>query len=202
MTEWRKKRQTMRHYNQSAKVYDSQYYEEQEAKIKAALTELNLKKENLTLDTGCGTGLLFPHITEKVRLVVGVDISTRILKEAKKRVKEYANAAVIIADTDYAPFQNDTFDTIFAITLLQNTPKPHQTLKEMKRVTKQNATIIATGLRKTFSRKEFTQLLREAGLKINVLKLEENLKEYVATCTKPSKKTLKEQRQFCNSPEE
>jgi len=192
MTEWRKKRQTMRHYNQSAKVYDTLYCEEQEAKIKTALTELNLKKENLILDAGCGTGLLFPRITKKVKLVVGIDISTRILKEAKKRVKEYSNAAVITADTDYTPFPNDTFDTIFAITLLQNTPKPHQTLKEMKRVTKQNAPIVATGLKKAFSRKEFTQLLIEAGLKIKTLKLEENLKEYVATCTKPSKKTLKE----------
>jgi ubiquinone/menaquinone biosynthesis C-methylase UbiE len=191
MTEWKKKRQTMRHYNQSAAVYDAQYYEEQKAKIKAALAELNLKKQNLILDAGCGTGLLFPHVAEKVKLVVGVDISTRILKEAKKRMKKYSNTAIIIADTDYTPFPNDTFDAIFAITLLQNTPKPHQTLNEMERVTKQNATIVVTGLRKAFSRKEFTQLLREAGLKIKVLRLDENLKEYVAICAKRLKENLK-----------
>jgi len=181
----------MRHYNQSAKVYDAQYYEEQETKIKAALAELNLTKENLILDAGCGTGLLFPHIAEKVKLVVGVDISARILKEAKKRMKEYLNTAVIIADTDYTPFPNDTFDAAFAITLLQNTPKPHQTLNEMKRVTKQNTIIVVTGLRKTFSRKEFTRLLREAELKIKVLRLDENFKEYVAACTKRLKENLK-----------
>lgn len=202
MTEWKKKRQTMRHYNQSAKVYDIQYCEEQEAKIKTALTELNLTKENLILDAGCGTGLLFPRIAEKVKLVVGVDISARILKEAKKRMKEYSNTARVIADTDYMPFPNNIFDAVFAITLLQNIPKPHQTLNEMKRVTKQNAVIVVTGLKKAFSRKEFTQLLREGKLKIKVLKLDENRKEYIAICIKYLKKTLKEPRRFCNSPEE
>jgi len=203
MTEWRKKHQTMRHYDQSATVYDAQYYEEQEAKIKAALAELNLKKENLILDAGCGTGLLFPHVAERVKLVVGVDISVRILKEAKKRVKEYSNTAVIIADIDYTPFPNGTFDATFAITLLQNTPKPPQTLNEMKRVTKQNTTIVITGLKKAFSRKEFIRLLRETGLKIKVLRLDENLKEYVAICTKIlKKKTLKEPKRLCDSSEE
>jgi len=191
MAEWKKKRQTMRHYDQSAAVYDAQYYEEQEAKIKAALAGLSVTKENLILDAGCGTGLLFPHVAERGKLIVGVDISARILKEAEKRVKEYSNTAVIIGDADYTPFPNDTFDAVFAITLLQNMPKPLQTLNEMKRVTKQNATIVATGLKKTFSRKEFIQLLKEAGLKIKPLRLDENLKEYVATCTKRLKENLK-----------
>lgn len=192
----------MRHYNQSAAVYDAQYKEEQEAKIKATLTGFTLEKENIILDTGCGTGLLFPHVAERVKLVIGVDISASILKEAKKRVKEYSNTAVIRADTDFTPFPKETFDAVFAITLLQNTPKPHQTLNEMKRVTKQNAKIVATGLRKAFSQKEFVQLLRRVGLDVKAWRLDENLKEYVAICTKSSKKTLKEPRRLCNSPED
>jgi len=188
MAEWSKKRGTMRHYDQSAKVYDAQYHEEQEAKIKAALTGFALEKENIILDAGCGTGLLFHYIVERGRLVVGIDISSSMLKEAKKRLNEYSNTAIIRADTDYTPFPNKTFDTVFAITLLQNTPQPHLTLNEMKRVTKQNATIVATGLKKTFSRKEFTRLLREAGLEIKVLKLDANLKEYVAICRKDSQR--------------
>jgi len=202
MADWRKKRQTMRHYDQSAAVYDAQYRKEQETKISSALTGLTLERENIILDMGCGTGLLFSHVAKRVKLVVGVDISARILKEAEERAKAYSNTALIIADTDHAPFPNNTFDAAFAVTLLQNIPKPHQTLDEMKRVTKQNGAIVATGLKKAFSRKEFTQLLRRVGLKIKVLRLDENLKEYAATCTKSSKKTLKEPRRLCNSPEE
>jgi len=178
----------MRHYDQSAKVYDVQYSEEQEAKIRTAMDNLTLSGGIVILDAGCGTGLLFPHVAKRVKLFVGVDISGSIVKEAKKRVKAHENTALIRADTDYTPFPNQTFDVAFVVTLLQNTPKPRRTLTEMKRVTKQNATIVATGLKKAFSRKEFTQLLGGAGLEIKVLKLDKNLKEYIAICTKPQRK--------------
>jgi len=191
MIEWKKKRLTMRHYDHLAPVYDAQYYEEQEAKIKAALDGHILKKENFILDAGCGTGLLFPNVADKVKLVVGIDISKIILKTAKNRGKRLANAAVVRADTDYIPFKNQVFDAVFAITLLQNLPNPQKTLNDMKRVTKQNATIVATGLKKAFSEKELKRLLRETGLKIKVLRQDKNLKEYVAVCTKSQKKNLK-----------
>jgi len=202
MAEWSQKRRTMRHYDQSAAVYDAQYYEEQEAKIKAALTGFTLKKENILLDAGCGTGLLFPHIAEKAKLFVGIDTSGIILKEAKKRLKHHTNAIIIRADVDYIPFPNETFDAVFAITLLQNTPKPKKTLTEMRRVATRDTTIVATGLKKAFTRKEFTRLLRGVGLEIKVLRLDANLKEHVAICTKSPKKTLKEHEWLCNSPEE
>jgi len=188
MAEWEKKRQTMRHYDQSATVYDAQYYEEQEAKINAALNSLSLREGGLVLDAGCGTGLLFPHVAEEVKLVVGIDISALILKEAEKRVEQHFNTALIRADVDYAPFPNETFDVVFAITLLQNTPNPNLTLNEMKRVTKRDATIVATGLKKAFSQREFAQLLKRARLKIVVMKADEHLKGYVAICTKFERK--------------
>jgi len=188
MAEWEKKRQTMRHYDQLAKVYDAQYYEEQEAKINAALNSLTLRENSIVLDAGCGTGLLFPHVAEKVKLVVGMDISTLILKKAEKRTNQYFNTALIRADVDYAPFPNNTFDFVFAITLLQNTPNPNLTLNEMKRVTKKDAIIVATGLKKAFSQEKFTQELSQAGLEITAMRADEHLKGYVAICAKFERK--------------
>ena len=178
----------MRHYDQSAAVYDSQYYEEQEAKIKVALSGFTLEKESRIMDAGCGTRLLYPHVANKDRLVVGVDVSVSIVKQVKKRVKNYINTALIRADADFMPFLNGTFDVVFAVTLLQNMPKPFRTLDELKRVTKHNATIIATGLKKAFSQEDFTRLLREAGLEIKALRHNENLKDYVAVCVKSRRK--------------
>ena len=188
MIKWINKRRTMRHYDQSAAVYDTQYYEEQEAKIKAALTGFTLEKANIILDAGCGTGLLFPHVANKVRLVVGVDVSASIVKQVKKRVEDHINTALIRADADFMPVPNGTFDVVFAVTLLQNMPNPFRTLDELKRVTKHNATIIATGLKKAFSREDFTRLLREAELEIKALRHDENLKDYVAVCVKSRRK--------------
>jgi ubiquinone/menaquinone biosynthesis C-methylase UbiE len=169
-------------------MYDIQYYEEQEAKIKAALSGFTLEKEGVIVDAGCGTGLLFPHLANRAKLVAGVDFSVSMIKQAKKRMKDYTNTALIRADADFMPFPNGFFDVVFAVTLLQNTPNPLRTLDELKRVAKQNATIIVTGLKKIFSREDFTRLPVSAGLRIKALTFDENLKDYVAICTKSQRK--------------
>ena len=184
MAEWKKKRRTIRHYDQLSKVYDAQYSEEQEAKIKAALNGLELRNKNVVLDAGCGTGLLFHHIAKKVKLVAGVDLSSHVLREAKKRTRQLPNTALLRADADQTPFQNQTFDTVFAFTLLQNTPNALLTLEEIKRVGKNQAVIVTTGLKKQFTQESFTNLLQQAKLNIKALKTNEKLKGYVVICTK------------------
>jgi hypothetical protein len=67
---------------------------------------------------------------------------------------------------------------------LQNVPVPHLTLYEMKRVSKNNALIVTTGLKKSFSRDAFAELLRKVGLKILVMKVDDQRKENIALCTK------------------
>jgi len=129
--------------------------------------------------------LLVPYVAEKVKMVLGVDVSKIILLEAKKKVERQQNVALVRADADYTPFKNQFFDAAFAITLLQNMPNPHQTLTEIKRMTKRNAIIVVTGLKKAFSQKRFKKLLAEAELEINVLTLDEHSREYVAKCVKP-----------------
>ena len=182
MAEWSKKRGVMRSYDRLAAVYDAQYAEEQNAKIKAALNHVNLKGDSLVLDAGCGTGLLFEHIGGSIKLLVGLDISSRILEKAKNRAKRFSNVALIRADADFLPFSDDVFDGIFAITLLQNTPNPVLTLQEMKRVGKHPSIIVVTGLKKEFSQKAFEGLLAKAGLKAFIVESEEQLKGHVALC--------------------
>jgi len=187
MTLWNKKRRVMRHYDQSAKVYDTQYTEEQEAKIRVALDNLTLNQDSVILDAGCGTGLLFEHIAERTRFIVGTDISIGILNEAKKKAKTYKNVALIRADADNMPFPNQSFDAVFAITLLQNTPNPLATLNEIKWVSKSNATIIVTGLRKAFTKEEFAKMLQYANLKAAIVKLDEQMREHICICNKMSR---------------
>jgi len=173
----------MRHYDHLAPFYDAQYSEEQKAKIEAALNNTKPNKNQLILDLGCGTGLLFQHIT-LAKIVVGIDISPKILQEAKKRARQIPNTAVIRADADYTPFPNQTFDQVFAITLLQNMPNPLKTIQEIKRITKPQSAIIITGLAKKFTQGSFVNLLNKAELKISTLKTNQQLKEYIALCQK------------------
>ncbi len=175
----------MHHYDRLAAIYDAQYAEEQNAKIKAALSSMTLKKDSLLLDVGCGTGLLFEHLLSHAKLVIGLDTSSKILSKAKELVKQFPRVCVIRADADHIPIKNEVFDAVFAITLLQNMPKPIRTLQEMKRVSKRHATIVATGLKKEFTQEAFKNLLNEAELETVVMKTNGQLKGYVAICRKP-----------------
>lgn len=173
----------MRHYNQLARVYDTQYADEQKAKIKTILESVSLSKGDFVLDVGCGTGLLFSYITNRVQLLVGIDISQRLLKKAKTNSKSYPNTHVLLADADHLPFQSQTFLTLFAITLLQNTPNPLTTLQEIKRVGKNHATIAVTGLKKEFTEDAFVKLLQDAKLRVYKLKANNHCKDYIAICS-------------------
>jgi ubiquinone/menaquinone biosynthesis C-methylase UbiE len=182
MTEWNEKRNVRRHYNQLATVYDRQYANEQKTKIEATLENVSLNKNDFVLDVGCGIGLLFPYIADRVQLLMGIDISQKLLKKAKTHKKHHPNAHLLLADADHLPFQNKTFHRIFAITLLQNIPKPPTVLEEIKRVSKNYATITITGLKKGFTKKTFTTTLKNAKLEISILKTDDNLKDYIASC--------------------
>jgi ubiquinone/menaquinone biosynthesis C-methylase UbiE len=132
---------------------------------------------------GCGTGFLFKHINKTVRLLVGLDISPKALREAKKRTKNLQNIALVCADADNTPFPDHAFDRIFAITLLQNMPDPTKTILEMKRVGKPQAVFAVTGLKKKFTTKSFVDILELARLKVVALNTNQRLKGHVAVCT-------------------
>ncbi|MFQ6081078.1 MAG: class I SAM-dependent methyltransferase [Candidatus Bathyarchaeia archaeon] len=184
MAEWNKKRDVMRNYDRLAPTYDVQYAEEQNEKMKTALRSAHIKDDGYVLDLGCGTGLLFEHVGNRAKLLVGLDVSTKVLKVARKRAKRFPNVVILRADADLTPFPNEIFDAVFAITLLQNMPNPLSTLQEMRRISKHHAFIAITGLKKEFALDAFTRLLNEADLKVSVMKTDNQLKGYVATCRK------------------
>jgi len=175
---WGKKQGVMKYYDAVAKIYDLQYGREQRTKMEFALKNLHLKSKSLILDVGCGTGILFEYLLDKVEIIVGVDISKNILKKAKEKLEDVDNAFLIQADADHLPFPNRVFDAIFAVTLLQNMPSPITTLKEIERVAKSGAPILVTGLKKSFRFKDFKMMLKDFLLE-KVWNLEE-LKDYVA----------------------
>ncbi|MDI6805478.1 MAG: methyltransferase domain-containing protein [Candidatus Bathyarchaeia archaeon] len=183
MSEWKKKRSIVRRYDLTAQIYDMRYAQEQTAKIKAALEESIIERFAWVLDVGCGTGILFDYIAEKAETIVGLDISKKILLCAKNRAKNFGNVHLILADADNIPIKENVFTHVFGITVLQNMPNPTKTLREIRRIAKENAAIVVSGLKKVFTREEFEELLCDARLKPVSLK-SEGLKCYVAVCTK------------------
>ncbi len=173
----------MRHYDQQTRIYDVQYLGEQNAKIEDILNSIKFGSNEAVLDLGCGTGFLFQHIAKRVGLLVGIELSSEAIREAKKRTKNLSNIVLVRADADYTPFPECIFDKVFAITLLQNMPEPTKTIIEMKRIGKPQAVFAVTGLKKKFTTKSFVELLERARLKVVTLNLNQRLKGHVVVCT-------------------
>jgi ubiquinone/menaquinone biosynthesis C-methylase UbiE len=184
MAHWKQKRAHIRHYDQTAQSYNTRYAEEQNLKIEAAFKGLKPTIQSRYLDLGCGTGLLLPKIMKSAKNIVCLDMSKGMLKEVKPSLRHSANVHLIQADVDYTPLRSGYFNMAFAITLLQNTPNPKQSLQEMKRVTKPDATMIITGLKKCFTAKSLLTLLQSAGFQTNLLNTDDRLKCHIASCKK------------------
>ncbi len=163
MSSWKKKRSVRTRYDSTADIYDRRYMEEQEAKYRSALAGVDLGGS--ILDVGCGTGLVFKHVSAKATNFVGIDSSKALLRRAKERAKAAGNIDLVQADADKLPFKDRDFDAIFAFTVLQNMPVPLITLREIKRTAKSGATIVVTGLKKVFSVDVLRKLVEDAGLK-------------------------------------
>jgi len=187
MRGWDEKYGAIDYYDYIAPFYDQIYNEEQKAKIDVALRHVNPVKESVILDAGCGTGFLFKYLSEKVRLLVGLDTSPGILKEAKKLAKSFPNVHLIRADADFMPFPNGIFDVVFALTLLQNMPNHLWALNELKRVGKAHSIFVITAFKKYRKYRHFVQttfiaLLDTAGFEVSVIENNEKLKDFIAVC--------------------
>ncbi len=183
MSSWRKKRSVMRRYDLTSQMYDERYQEEQEAKYSAALNGLDLPHSSSVLDVGCGSGLLFPRLTGKVKLLVGVDASRGLLELAKKRIKAKNKVQLVLADADYLPFTQGVFSHVFAFTILQNMPKPAETLKRLKLVAKVRACFVVTGLKAAIPLETLGAFLEDAKLKAVFVADNEALKCYIVRAT-------------------
>ena len=161
---WSNKRDVRRYYNTIASAYTELYGKEQLLKYRAAFKYLSTTGEAI-LDLGCGTGLLFSFISTQ-SLLVGIDLSSQMVRHAARRICAYPEGHVICADADYLPLRGSIFNTVFAFTLLQNIGTPQNLLQEVSRVLKNNSTFILSVLKSVFHGDEILKRLRHSHLQV------------------------------------
>lgn len=169
----------MQRYDVTAEMYDERYSGEQKAKYKKTLENVNVAGK-LVLDVGCGSGLFFQEVAAQAELILGVDVSRKLLLLAKKQAKGFGNTFVVQADADNLPFRDGFIDCVFAFTMLQNMPKPSETLSEIKRVIKRNGRAVVTALKKAFPLEKFMDILEGSSLQVAAFMDEENVNCYIA----------------------
>jgi len=160
-------------------MYDERYAQEQKAKYGKALENVNVAGKAI-LDVGCGSGLFFSQVAAQADTVMGVDVSRKLLLKAKEQANALRNVFVLQADADHLPFRDGFFDVVFAFTVLQNMPKPNETLGELKRVAKRDGRVVVTGLKKAFPLTAFMDVLEGTGLKVVAFVDDEAVNCYVA----------------------
>jgi len=181
---WTKKRGIIRHYDETATVYNDLYREEQEQKINEILKHMTVHGSDHVLDAGCGSGFLFEYIHNQAGHIVGVDLSKGLLRIALAHVKQdgMKTISLVRADVDHLPFKEQVFDKAFALTILQDSSNLNMTLKEIARTTKNGSALAVTGLKKAFTRERLKQVLIKQGLEPFILDTLENVKDIIAIC--------------------
>jgi len=122
-----------------------------------------LDKGDRLLDIGCGDGTLGYFAKNKYKEVYGVDISEEALKIAKKRdiIVEKVNL-----NEEKLPFENDYFDAVTCLDVIEHVFEPRDLIKEINRVLKRGGILIIST--PNFTYKDIELLLSEHGFEVLV----------------------------------
>ena len=93
-------------------------------------------RDRKILVAGCGTGLFEEWLAGRIRVreMVGVDLSIRMIELARKRCAGIENVGFLVADIDLLPFPDRHFDVCVVIDALHHVPDDARTLREFSRV--------------------------------------------------------------------
>lgn len=107
-----------------------------------------LQPNQSVLDCGCGLGTITLNIAQRIfpGHVTGIDLDANKLIKAERLAfgLEQVNASFRKADIYQLPFENHSFDLVFASALFQNLTDPAAALSEVRRVLRPDG-LIALG---------------------------------------------------------
>ncbi len=112
-------------------------------RVKIILGLLKPRENEVVLDVGCEEGYITNKIGNKTK-VVGIDISSYSLKEAKKSLGKNPNVLLVLGDANNLPFKKGIFDKIICSEVIEHIPTPEKTLTEVKRVCRDDGSIIVS----------------------------------------------------------
>jgi ubiquinone/menaquinone biosynthesis C-methylase UbiE len=101
---------------------------------RTSLAALDLTKDDLLLDVGCGTGAASRAVSAATRLVVGVDLSAEMIRRAAELASGVENVRFLIADSEQLPFDDGAFTAVLCSNSFHHYPDPSRAVREMARV--------------------------------------------------------------------
>lgn len=111
-------------------------------KLKKVIDLIPKKKNIKILDAGCGEGHLLFEVSKLIdssNKLYGTDILDVALEKAKERVK---GGSFSLQNLESLNFKNNSFDVIMCTDVIEHIPNYKKVLSELKRVLKEDGTLI------------------------------------------------------------
>jgi ubiquinone/menaquinone biosynthesis C-methylase UbiE len=129
--------------------------------------QLNLPSSGRILDVGCGPGGLWSQNLDRISVdwkVVLADFSPGILQQAWHKLGTSSFPfAYAVADVQFLPFEDESFETVIANQVLYHVPDRDRALSEIRRVLQPGGRLYAATLGHHYLR-ELRQLLARVGV--------------------------------------
>ena len=109
------------------------------------ISALEPKDGELILDAGAGTGRLTIELAEKGVEVVGIDLSSNMLRIAKERVLRLATdkkVHLVHGDIENLPFRDEAFEKIISIRVLKYVPDFDTAVDEIQRTCRSSGKVV------------------------------------------------------------
>ncbi len=134
---------TKKIYDMHSMFYDATFGRLVKRRIARAISHMNIADTHRVLDLGIGTGVSLNYYPNSGR-IVGVDLSSGMLREARKKIRERGldRASVFQADAMRLPFADDTFDHVFISHVISVVSDPYRLVQEAQRVARSGARIV------------------------------------------------------------
>ena len=113
-----------------------EFYRRRTAEVCAAFLLPYLQPDATVLDMGSGPGTITAGLAHRARSVVGVDTSPEMVESARQLAAESGadNASFKVGSAYELPFDDKSFDVVYAHQVLQHLSDPVRALREARRV--------------------------------------------------------------------
>lgn len=116
-----------------------------EATSRALMTLLSLGD---VLDLASGDGVFAELIAPHAKSVTCVDVSSAVIEAARKRLAAFPNVSFHQGDMHQLPYQDASFDHVFAMHALSYSARPNDLLREAARLLRPGGRLVVAALRR------------------------------------------------------
>jgi ubiquinone/menaquinone biosynthesis C-methylase UbiE len=127
-------------FDREASSWDEQYRKDHDLQIQELVDRFDLEGGKTVLDVGCGTGILFPYLAERLKqkgLILALDFSWNMISAAKRSCIHSAEGKPSIrfinASVEALPVKDQTIDYITCLDTFAHVTDQKKAVGEMCR---------------------------------------------------------------------